>query len=218
MNQPVITKSAMEDLQLGKNGSYSNEGNVLQHTLYDTLAFQATTMRPQTIFFNTGQTATRTLTETNLQEAGKLPNGQTFLIKGMSLALIAGFVGADTDVNTILSAYYNIIQNSTFEIKIAGREWDLQKPGTSFLPPVVNASLNSAANGAFPQGQFITTGACKLNATPIPIGQLVSFQVFQKSGSGTGAITAILNTASDVLATQNAQLQVRLEGVLTRAI
>jgi hypothetical protein len=131
---------------------------------------------------------------------------------------MSNFVGADIDVNTILSSYFLIMQNSTFEIKIAGREFDLQKPGTAFIPPIVSAAVNSAANAAFPAGQYITTGQIKLNATPIPIGQLVSFSVVQRSGSAIATIAALLDTASDVLNTQLAQMQVRLDGILTRAI
>jgi hypothetical protein len=217
MQQPVITGQAAKDLALGKNGSYSNEGNVLQHVLYDTIAFPAATAATQT-FFSVPQGATKQLTETNLLDPSKLPNGQTFLIKGISLAGMFGVAGADTDANTVLAAFYNVIQNSTFEIKIAGREFDLQVPGTKFLPPYPISAIASAANPAFPQATTISTGHVKLNTTPIPIGQLVSFNVLQKCSSATAAIATIINTAFGVLNTQNAQLQVRLDGILTRAI
>lgn len=221
---PVITAQVAKDLQLGKNGSYSNEGNVLQHTLYDTERFAATTARPTTNFFTVpqGQANTagqaKTLTETNMTDPGKLPNGQTYLIKEVLANLMANVVGADVDVNTVLAAYYNLMQNSVFEIKIAGREFDLQKPGSVFLPHNPVSGLASAANAAPVQSSFISTGVVRLNATPIPIGQLVSFSMVQRTGSGTAALTTIINTASDVLATQVAQLQMHLVGILTRAI
>lgn len=218
MQQPVITRSAAESLTLGKNGSYSNEGNVLQHTLWDMLPFQNTTLAATNTFFVAPISATKTIIETNLQDAGKLPNGQTFLIKEIGLALIAGVVGADTDVNTVLAAYFNIIQNSVFEIKIAGREYDYQAPGANFLNSVQVAGLNSAINGADTVGYFLATGWQKLSATPIVVGQLVTFSVIQRSGSNIAAVATILDTASDVLNTQNARLEVRLRGILTRAI
>jgi len=223
MANPVITKKAAQDLQLGKNGSYSNEGNVLQHVLYDNMDFQNTTLRAETVFFSIPfggvyMGGTKTMSETNMREVGKLPNGQTFLVKEISFALVPTIVGADTDVNTILSAYYNIMQASTFEVKIAGREYDLQVPGTCFLNPVQVAALNSAANGGLPGGEYISTGWLKLNATPIPIGQLVTFSVIMRSGSAVAANATILDTASDVLDTQEAQMQCRLRGILTRAI
>ena len=221
---PVITAQVAKDLQLGKNGSYSNEGNVLQHTLYDTERFAATTARPTTNFFTVpqGQANTagqaKTLTETNMTDPGKLPNGQTYLVKEVLANLMANVVGADVDVNTVLAAYYNLMQNSVFEIKIAGREFDLQKPGSVFLPHNPVSGLVSAINAAPVQSSFISTGVVRLNATPIPIGQLVSFSMVQRTGSGTAALTTIINTASDVLATQVAQLQMHLVGILTRAI
>lgn len=221
---PVITAQVAKDLQLGKNGSYSNEGNVLQHTLYDTERFAATTARPTTNFFTVpqGQANTagqaKTLTETNMTDPGKLPNGQTYLVKEVLANLLANVVGADVDVNTVLAAYYNLMQNSVFEIKIAGREFDLQKPGSVFLPHNPVSGLVSAINAAPVQSSFISTGVVRLNATPIPIGQLVSFSMVQRTGSGTAALTTIINTASDVLATQVAQLQMHLVGILTRAI
>jgi len=221
---PVITAAVAKDLQLGKNGSYSNEGNVLQHTLFDTERFAATTARPTSNFFTVPQGqpntagAAKSATETNMSEGGKLPNGQTYLIKEIVANLMANVVGADTDVNTVMAAYYNLMQNSVFELKIAGREFDLQKPGSVFLPHNPVSGLNSAANGAPVQSTFISTGVVRLSATPIPIGQLVSFSMIQRTGSGTAALTTILNTASDVLATQIAQLQMHLTGILTRAI
>jgi hypothetical protein len=224
MNQPVITRSAAEALQLGRNGSYSNEGNVLQHVVYDNMDFQNTTLRAETTFFSVPiggnyMGGMKTLSETNLRETGKLPNGQTFLIKEFSMALIPTIVGADTDVNTILAAYYNITQASVYEIKLASREFDFQTPGSCLLNPVQVSAIMSAANGtATPGGEYISTGWLKLNSTPIPIGQLVSFNVIKKSGSAVAANATILDTASDVLDTQEAQEQTRLRGILTRAI
>ena len=223
MSNPVISRDAANALQLGKNGSYSNEGNVLQHVLYDNMDFQDATVRAETTFFSIPiggayMGVNKTLIETNMREVGKLPNGQTFLIKEIGFALIPILVGADADVNTINSAYINIMQNSTFEIKVAGREYDWQGPGTVFLNPMQSAALNSAANGAPQQGAYISTGWIKLSSTPIPIGQMVTFSVIMRTGAAVAANLAILNTASDVLDTQEAQMQCRLRGILTRAI
>jgi len=224
LNTPVITKAAADALALGQNGSYSNEGNVLQHTLFDSVSFDATTIRPETNFFTSGQgqtmagtTVVKSANETNLRDSGKLPNGQTFLIKEFSMALIPAIAGADTDTNTIVSAYLNIIQNGYMNIKIAGREFDFQTPGSCFTASIQALALGSAANVAR-VGEQITSGWLKLGATPIPIGQLVTFSVDQFNKSAIAAVTTILNTASDVLSTQNALQQARLRGVLTRSI
>jgi len=216
--KPAITKMVAQDLALGKNGSYGPDGNVLQDSLWDQLTFAATTARATTTFFSVPQGTTKGLTETNLTDPSKLPNGQTFLTKVCCVNLIANVQGADTDANTIMAAYYNIMENSIFEIKIAGREFEMRKPGKEFLPAVAVSGLSSAVNPAAPQAYFLANGKIKLNATPIPFGQLVTFQFLQRTASIIAGVTTIVNTASDVLATQEAQLHTRFEGILTRAI
>lgn len=223
---PVITKGAAEALQLGKNGSYSNEGNVLQHTLYDRTDFQDASVRATTQYFTQPQGQSymggnKGLTETNLLDAGKLPNGQTFLIKEVSFAFIPAIVGSDVDTNVLLQAWYNIMQFSVMEIKIAGREFDLQAPGSTFLNPVQVAGRSTivdATDRVTTTGDFISTGWIKLASTPIPIGQLVTFSVVQRTSAADSDIVTILNGASDVLEAQNAQTESRLRGILTRAI
>jgi len=224
----VITKSAAEALQLGKNGSYSNEGNVLQHVLYDTIDFQNTTLRANGTFFTAPvdsafQAGTKQETQTNLVTAGQLPNTQTFLIKEISFALVPFVVGTDLDSILLAAAYTNIMQSSRFQIKIAGREFDWEAPGSVFIPPVSmhsQATMVDATTRALPNvgGGYISTGWVKLASTPIPIGNLVNFSVRMASATSAGANATILDTASDVLNTQVATLQCRLRGVLTRSI
>lgn len=219
--QPVITKKAANALNLQKNGSYSNEGNVLQHTLYDSAFFANTTLAPQTSFFTVPQGGAKTLTETNLSDSGKLPNGQTFLIEKVGICLKALLAGDDVDSNVVLAAFYNIIQNSIFEVKIAGREYDLQLPGSVLLAPIQTAARGTvitATDRPVNTGNMLASGWFKLGTTPIAIGNLTSFSVVMKSGSGNAAIATILNTASAALYTQLAQIEFRLGGILTRMI
>lgn len=224
----VITKGAAEALQLGKNGSYSNEGNVLQHVLYDNLDFNDTSLRANGTFFTSPidsayMGGNKTDTQTNIVTAGQLPNTQTFLIKEISFALIPTIAGTDLDVVDVIAAYINIMQASRFEIKIAGREFDFQAPGTVFHPPIaVNAltSITDATDRAAVNvgGGYIHSGWVKLSSTPIPIGNLVNFSVRMASSTASATLATLLNTASDVLNTQEAQMQCRLRGVLTRSI
>ena len=227
MGRSVITKGAMDALQLQKNGSYSNEGNVLQHVLFDNLDFQNTTLRANGTFFtapiNSAYLAgNKTDTETNLVAAGQLPNTQTFLIREISFSLIPMIVGTDLDAMTVVAAYTNIMQQSRFEVKIAGREFDFQAPGSTFLPPIFVNSLNTVVTATDRAvsvgGGYISTGWVKLASTPIPIGNLVNFSVRMASSAAAAANATILDTASDVLNTQVAQMQCRLRGILTRSI
>ena len=224
----VITKNAMEALQLQKNGSYSNEGNILQHVLFDNLDFQDATLRANGSFFTSPVNSTymggsKTDTETNIITAGQLPNTQTFLVREISFSFIPNIVGTDVDPMLLVAAYTNIMQASRFEIKIAGREFDFQAPGSVFFPPIytnsqatmVDATTRVASNVG---GGFISTGWVKLASTPIPIGNLVNFSVKMASSVADTTLATILDTASDVLNTQNAQIQCRLRGILTRSI
>lgn len=213
-----ITKEVRNDLLLGSKGSYGNDGNVLQDSLWDQITFAQTTARATTTFFSVPQGTTKGLTETNLTDPSKLPNGQTFLTKCVAIGLIANVEGADVDANVVLASYYNLIENSVFEVKIAGREFDFRKPGKEFLPSVAISAIASAANPAPAQSYFLANGKIKLQATPIPFGQMVTFQGIQRTASLIAAVQTIVNTASNTLYTQNAQMHYRFEGILTRAI
>jgi hypothetical protein len=205
-------------------GSYGKSGDVQDHTLFDQLLFQNTTVATNRTFFTTPiggayGAGVKTFIETNMQDPGKLPNSQSFLIKQVSLAFVPMFVQADVDGASILSSVINIIQASLFEIKIAGREFDMQKPGSEFLPgffAAVRSTMVDATDRPIRVGDVIQSGWLKLE-TPIPLGEMVSFNVTQRTGSAIAALVTILDTASDLLEAQNAALQFRLRGTLTRS-
>ncbi len=217
--------SVQSDIDLVKLGSYSQvSGDVLDHVLYDEMLFAATTARPSTSFFTTPiggafGTVTKTKQETNMTDPGKLPAGQGFIIKeiGFNLPIIA--VTADNDAAAVMQAIVNILAFSVFEIRIAGREFDLQIPGTMFLPAIANRSnsviVAATALQAY-SGDYLASGWFKLTV-PIVLGELVSFSVVQLVGSAVAANTTILNAASDLLATQVAPLQMKLRGTLIRS-
>ncbi len=220
----VIPRGAARDLALMSRGSYGNSGDVQDHTLFDQLLFQATTVAASRTFFTTPiggayGAGVKTFIETNMQDPGKLPNSQSFLIKQISVAFIPMFVQADVDGASILSSVINILQASLFEVKIAGREFDSQKPGAEFIPgffAAMRTTIVDATDEAMRVGDVIQSGWIKYE-TPIPLGELVSFNVTQRTGSAVAALVTILDTASNLLAAQNAALQVRLRGTLTRS-
>lgn len=220
----VVTSGVMRDLELIKQGSYSQvSGDVLKHVLYDTQRF-ASSVRATTTFFSQqiGQAygdGVKSKTETNLQDSGKLPAGQGFLIKGISYAFRANMLGTELDTNEIFSDFVSLMQNSIFEIRIAGREFDFQFPGTKFFPPVylgARATIVTATDRVFRAGDYMASGNLKLE-TPIIIGEMVSFNVTQITGNADASVQTIINNASGRLATQEAELQIRLDGTLVRS-
>ena len=224
MSRPVITKKLADMLSLGVNGSYSNEGNALQHTLYDTgivpAAIGATInyfVQPIGAAYGAGN---KTITETNLADPGKLPNGQTFIVTALGLALKANMASAAAATNElandIINGWNSWISNSVFRIVIAGREYEFQVPGTEFLPSLTVCGPATAASLRI--GDYWTSGWVRLSATPVVLGQMVSFSVQQIMGQQVAAGLIAVNTAMALLRAQDAEIQVRLRGYLTRSI
>ena len=229
----AITKTAKNMIQLGAGGSYSTARDAIRHTIWDTRYFSETPA-DNTFFAQPIGAAwlvgSKTKNETNLLDSGKLPNGQTFLITRMGVALISqydtgtgGTSGQATkNASLIAQAYVNVMQNSVFEIRIAGREYDFQIHGSQFLPSLCINGYNAGTAGSVARvGDTIVSGWIKLDPSPIFLDELVSFNVTQiVNNADTTNIKASgkpLYNAFDWLADNYCTMQVRLEGMLTRA-
>ena len=224
MNE-ITTQGVMRDLALVKQGSYSQvAGDVLDHVLHDFARFAQTTVRATTTFFSvpiggTFGSGVKGKPETNLIDPGKLPSGQGFLVKEIGLKAKWFHQAADTNNAILLNDLLTVINASVFEIRIAGREFDLQVPGSIFTPAFMAsglAAMTDATTRPFSFGSTMASGWVKLN-TPIAIGELVSFNVSQITGSGDATTAGYLTTASNNLYTANAEMGVLLKGTLVRS-
>jgi hypothetical protein len=226
-----ITKSAQDMIGLGRGGSYSTSRDALKHQVWDTRYFAATPS-DNTFFVqpigSAWRVGSKTKVETNLADSGKFPNGQTFLITRMGVALISEYeVGLTTatswpNASLIAQAYTNVMQNSVFEVRIAGREYDFQIHGRQFLPSLSINGYNAGTAGSVARvGDTLVSGWVKLAPSPIFIDELVSFQVAQIcDNADTTNIKATgkpLNNSFLWLNNYYCTLQVCLEGFLTRA-
>jgi hypothetical protein len=216
----LITEGAAQAIALQDGGSFSNERDVQLHYVYDTRLVPAVAAPSDFIYFSQpiGSAyggGVKGLTETNLYDPGKLPNGQRFTIKRILLSLHSLIAAATVDATLAIQAYINLIQASTVEIKIPPREFDLQVPGRCFVPAVAVYG-HSAANGSLRAGDTIASGYVSLGDTPIVIDNLVTFQVIHHINSAVAANAVILNANSAVLNTLGASIGIALEGVLTR--
>lgn len=219
----ALTKGAVNDIKLGRGGSYSVSRDVIKHWLWDTYQIPAAPV--DNTFFSQPIGAAfaggvKSLTETNLTDSGKLPNGQTFLVKKMGIGLSVPIVAADTLAATIVQDFTNLIQSVVFEIHVAGREFDYQIPGRAFLPQVfVVGSQDNNTNADDPSrvGDIITSGFSSLDNTPIYLDQLVSFSVQMRYNQAHAAHATKIGTSCTALNGEYAKLVVMLEGVLTRA-
>lgn len=218
----MALSAATQDLLVqAARGSYDRSAmDVIDHVLYDENNFQAATARTNTSYFTVAIGGTyfggvKTQAETNMQLQGQLPSNQHFVASELSIALKAMHTGGGTNVNTINSAFVNLVQGSQFSLKLAGREFDTQVPGSVFLPPVFLTGISSAANPMSPIGMHTSSGWMTLKLNVIIEGG-AAFSVQQITQSASATLTTLLNTASDVLATQNAALEFRLKGTLIR--
>jgi hypothetical protein len=226
-----ITKTAKNMIQLGAGGTYSTARDAIRHQLWDTRYFAAAPSNNTYFVQPIGaawRVASKTKNETNLADSGKLPNGQTFLITRIGVALISAYdVGLTTAVawpnaSLLAQAYVNIMQSSVFEIRIAGREFDFQIHGRQFLPALCLNGYNAGTAGSVARhGDTIVSGWVKLDPSPIFLDELVSFNVAQLvDNADTTNIMATgkpLNNSFLWLYTYYCTMQVTLEGFLTRA-
>jgi hypothetical protein len=227
----AITKTASNMIRMGAGGSYSNARDAIRHQLWDTRYFGTapsdTTYFSQPIGSPWRGSGSKTKVETNLTDSGKLPNGQTILVTRISIALLSqyevGSVGAASwpKAEVLAQSYVNVMQNSVFEIRVAGREFDFQVHGRQFLPSLCINGPTAATLGASRHGDTIVSGWIKLDPSPIFLDELVSFQVNQLVTNGditnVNAATKPLYNSCAWLAANYCTMQVCLEGFLTRA-
>lgn len=215
-------QEVMADLQLASRGSYDrNAMDIQDHVLFDNNPFQTGTARPETNFFQQPvgspyMGGSKTLTETNMELQGQIPNSQYFLVEEISFALVSSHeeVGTNQAVDVTVRDYARLIRSSNIRLVLAGRSYDLEVPGTVFVPPVFENGVNGAAN---PQraGEHTASGWMKLKL-PIVIEGGAAFNVKMLTRAASATVEAALNEASDDLASFNAQLQCRLKGTLIR--
>jgi hypothetical protein len=204
----------------------------MRHTLWDSSYFPSAVPTNATYFTQPigaqWRVGTKNKNETNMADSGKLPNGQTFLITRMSVALISSYdVGLTTaaawpNASLLAQAYVNVMQSSVWEIRVAGREFDFQIHGRQFLPSLCINGYNAGTAGSVARvGDTIVSGWVKLDPSPIFLDELVSFNVTQiLDNADTTNIKASgkpLNNSVLWLYSYYCTLQVALEGFLTRA-
>lgn len=214
----MLTKQALDNLKLGTGGSYSLARDAINHRLWDVRTFATPavdyTFFSQPVSAALGATGfNKTINETNLYDTGKLPNGQTFLVERFGVACIVTNASYQPDM---VPHFYNVLNNSVFEIRLAGREYDFQIHGRNLLPmPAVAAGIPASA--AARVGDMIASGWYKMAPTPIFIDQLVSFSVVQRLGNPITAVKTIIDASAGTLGTYYGVMMIVLDGFLTRA-
>lgn len=217
----MLTKQAVEYIKLGSGGSYSLSRDAIKHRLWDTRQFGTTAS--STVFFQQQNGSTwrngsnKSTNETNIFDAGKLPNGQTFLINRFSVGLIVPVAADAVNVSELGRAFNNILQSSYFEIVIQGRSFDFQIHGTELLPRPMSLYGQLETNSPVRIGDMLASGWAKLDPAPIFVDTLVSFQVNHQLNNPDARVKTLLDADATLLDGVYGSMICTLEGFLTRA-
>ena len=215
-----ITNAAVQALNLGRGGSYSISRDIIKHFLYDAWIIPAAVV--DHTFFQQGVgsaygAAAKTLNETDLFDSGKLPNGQTFLIKRIGVNIVSAFPAAGVNGAIIAQSAVNILQSSVWDIVVEGRTFDLRFPGSKLVPTISVSGITAATINTSRNGDSIASGWISIDDFPIYLDTLVSFNVTAHIGNPIAATLAVINAGATLLNGLGATMQVVLEGVLTRS-
>lgn len=190
-------EAALTKLQ---QGTFGEEGEQLEWSYYDTAVIAAATLVHR-LFTNPLGAGGKTLADTNLTQAGQMPQGQHLEVNVIKLMYISDAAQATVDVQTL----YTLLSESTISIEIANNksmgQWTLQEILGSSLQ---FALTPSAAGDNIPLLTPRFTGIYPLNV-PIIIAALTPFEVTLTHQVAPGAALA------------DNKLKISLAGILTRA-
>lgn len=230
----VMQKRTIKDVALLSNGSYdTGKGQAFDDYLWDTNFIPA--MRRQTQFFKTNIGAqygavagdAKTEIETSMDDSGKLPAGQSFLINAITVSLISNSTVAALGTLTetqlaIVNAWRLLMTHSVWEIKFSNVEYSWRDSGSIFLPAVFetfhdnvqSTDLGVAIAGV---GDYNHYNWIKVS-TKVPVSELVTFSVNATVNSGVATIQAKLDTALTYIESQKCEWRVQLKGLLLRKV
>lgn len=211
----VVTSKAVKAAKLMKAGSYGKARDIISHVIYDTLPFSSST--PSMRFFASPQGTTKTLQQTNLTDASKLPTGHEMTLEFIRPKVILNVDAAPEYQATLLASAIKVFEESTISFKIVGREFDLQLPGSYFLPSfaavdqVATASTNTLSSSRV--GDFLAPPAFKLDI-PIVLESQANFNLVVDIDTGATGVSAALTALGGTLVSK---LRWEMKGILKRA-
>lgn len=213
----MLKLGTQQDAGLIRQGSYQGASDIQDHYWFDTLPFQGANISLYN-FFTTPISGNKVVQETNLQDAGKFPTGQSFVTNAIGFHFLPnGTVDEEIDAD-IVRDFYTVMRQSNVQVIIAGREFDLQAPASIFLPSVAVSQLTGNTADTFPTrvGDFTNRGWLPLK-TPITISELVSFKLaFSVNNANAEVADALARLSDSSEGALPAQLRWVLRGTLER--
>jgi hypothetical protein len=188
----MLKKGTRQDAGLIRQGSYQGASDIQDHYWFDTLPIQGSNISLYN-FFTSPISATKVAQQTNLQDAGKFPTGQSFVTNAIGFRVVK-LGGPTSIVSQSINEIYTVLENSNVELIIAGREFDFQAPASAFLPAVSSASsdVTGGADASLRVGDFNQRNWLPLK-TPITISELVSFKVALTVNNADANVATALN-------------------------
>lgn len=230
----VIQRKTVKDVALLSNGSYdTGKGQAFDDYLWDTNFIPPS--RRTTQFFKTNSGSQygivsgdiKTDVETSMEDTGKLPAGQSFLINAITASLISNVtVASDTGAVgatalSIVNAWRLLMTHSVWEIKFSNTEYSWRDSGSIFLPSVFEmASEQSTTDLGISNtqiGNYSHYNWIKVS-TKVPVSELVSFAVNVTINSGVASIQTKLDNALFFLNGEYCEWRTQLKGLLLRKV
>lgn len=223
----MLTKTAEKMIRLAQGGAYdASAREVKKHVIWDTRYFD-TAASSRTMFsvpVGGGWVGgvNKTWNETNLDDPGKLPNGQEMVFTHIAPHFCIHYPDKTTpDLADIVRSCLFILENSIFELSIRNKAAECQVHGSEFEPrPIFLAGLQDNAadtEDVFQIGDGVSFGWLKLDPVPIPLGNGQGFTVDHTVTNGDPAVVTALNASSSTLHDNDVTMQVLLAGITTHA-
>lgn len=204
-------QNIQNNIALLRSGSYpSGASDIQDHVLWDTVAFKASSTSKYSMFREPQGVNGKTLADTNLDDAGKLPTGKAFNIQSIGFSL-AGIPSNSTSALPLVKSLYDVMRDGVVEIVINGREYDLQIPADVFLPSIAEIAGDASNSATSRVGDFSVNPWYGLQI-PIPVGTQVNFEVKWTFDNAKADVA----TALDALEAAGVRLRTKLRGILSR--
>lgn len=160
--------SAAQALESLQQGTYATEGSLLDFLTYDRISTLSTTLAHTMFQAPVGQGG-RTLADTNMVQAGVVPQGQHWKIYALRLSVLAPVV-VDEDVMLAINA---MLSETTMNFVINNKATQYQTPLMEFLGMSLGvAPVLTQAAGSFP----VVKGVIPLNRQLV-LAALTPFRV-----------------------------------------
>lgn len=192
----LVPQAAANAAGLIGNQAYKTN-NINDYSPFDTLSFART--QSEYPFFQTGAGSNgKTRFDTNMVTGAQFPLGRNVVVQAIGFHF--GFSSLATNRAAEVQAFYTIMEQSYLELVITGRQFEVQLPGSFFLPEVaLSAQVSrSSTSTSFAEsnqriGDYIRHGGYTLKI-PVTLQNLIPFSLPWYVNTANSAVQDALET------------------------